>query len=456
MSTKLKSFFLKGMFAAILLFNAHGTIAQDTAEATILQMLQQEQPYHTVNADLFERLGWDLPDGGATVKAMANAAPGGAFDPRELEQLPSAQVGYRAMWHEVRYPVYGLDWDITGLHLIPDDPLPDMPTLVIFHGGGQNWYNFFIDPQNGPGLGQYLAQKIPVLLVTIPGNYRHGGFTNNNDVVTRPAYLMDRDISAEEARIRASIYNNRLVTDGVKALVEEVTTGPIVMFGHSTGGEYQFILSGTDLNSRMQGLQLGWGTGGPAGMESMKDFREKDFGYPGIGPLTPDFFWDVDTLRPSSRVSTGPSRSPNFSKQAVQNYEHFSATNLRSYVEGQIREALTDNEFGVDPDEVIADLYLPTRAPLTGYRKMIWTVTAGDADHWVNTENVRVPDRKSGDDIAHARELAVANEFREKNPTIPIRVLLFDVPVSHNGHQEKPRQLAGGLLVALHWLVQPD
>ena len=49
----------------------------------------------------------------------------------------------------------------------------------------------------------------------------------------------------------------------------------------------------------------------------------------------------------------------------------------------------------------------------------------------------------------------VANAFREKNPNIPIRVLVFDVPMTHYGHVEKPRQLAGGLVAALTWLVKP-
>ena len=36
----------------------------------------------------------------------------------------------------------------------------------------------------------------------------------------------------------------------------------------------------------------------------------------------------------------------------------------------------------------------------------------------------------------------------------PIRVLLFDLPMTHYGHIEKPRQLAGGLVAALTWLTQ--
>ena len=55
-------------------------------------------------------------------------------------------------------------------------------------------------------------------------------------------YLLDRDVSVEEARIRNAIYTFRVVTNGVEALVNAVVDGPLVISGHSTGGEIQFIL----------------------------------------------------------------------------------------------------------------------------------------------------------------------------------------------------------------------
>jgi hypothetical protein len=112
-------------------------------------------------------------------------------------------------------------------------------------------------------------------------------------------------------------------------------------------------------------------------------------------------------------------------------------------VAGQIRQTLEDNEFGVEPEEVITDLFSTMNAPITGYNKMIWTVAAADTGHWDK-------------DLSKARELLIANEFREKNPNTPIRVMLFDVPMTHYGHIEKPRQVAGGLLAALQWLVWPE
>ena len=429
------------------------------AEQQVLEMLASERPYHQVDAELSEQLGWNLPDGGDTVRALADAAPGGAFDPRALEAATADTLGYSARWHEVRFRAYGLDWDIGGLHLQPRQAEPGLPTMVIINGGAANWYEFFIGPKNGPGLGQYLAQRVPVLLVTIPGNYRHGGWTDENVGERIPGYLLDRDVPASEAKIRNAIYTFRVVTDGVEALVNEAVDGPAVLIGHSTGGEVQFILKDA-LADRMQGLSMGWGTGGPAGLASMQKFRgdrsiddyphvsqlrartpdQYSRGY--LGPLNP--FWDEGKTRlemATEWMGAEQWRRAQF-KQPLQDQEHSSAINLRDELAAQIRETLDGNALGVDADEVIADLFSTMRAPVSGYRRMIWTTTLLDDGHW-------------NDDPAQARELRVADEFRAANPGIPIRVLVFGVPMTHYGHIEKPRQLAGGLVAALKWLAAP-
>jgi pimeloyl-ACP methyl ester carboxylesterase len=447
---------------AFLLAPVWAVSAQTAPEEIILKMLEQDQPYHTVSAALFEQLGWDLPDGGSQVKKLADESPGSAIDPRILETLPSDKLGYSAKWHEIRYSKYNLDWDISGLHLIPDDPLPDMPTLVIIHGGNWNWHYWFLDPLNRAGVGQYLAQKIPVLLVTIPGRYRHGGWTEQEYGKRIPGYLLDRDVSPEEAKIRNAIYTFQLVADGVEKLVETVTSGPIVIVGHSTGGELQFILKDSSLGKRMQGLSLGWATGGPAGLKVMANFRglktADDYldvwelrprlanGWAGdyLGPLNP--VWDPDDSRMEMAqrwFDLEQRRIPGF-KHTLQDMEHQGAANLHDHVATQIRQALEGNELGVTPDEVIADLFSTMRSPVTGYRKMIWTVGALDTGHW------------TPEDPETSRELRIAEAFREENPDIPIRVMVFDLHLTHQGVIEKPREVAGGLLAALTWLVQPE
>jgi hypothetical protein len=445
---------------ALLALTAAGTAAQRTPEDRVVEMLRDNRPYHRVSPELFEQLGADLPDGGAAVKALADAAPGGAFDPRKLESVPAATLGYSARWRVVRFKVYGIDWDISALQLTPTRPVANLPTLAIINGGSANWYEFFIDPLNRPGLGQFLAQKIPVLLITIPGNYRHGGWTAKQFDKRIPGYLLDRDVSAEEAGIRTAIYTFRVVTEGVTKLVEATTKGPVVLVGHSTGGEIQFILKNSSLKSRLRGLSMGWGTGGPANLAVMRKYRGEHTAseYPDIrdltarpaasysrgylGPLNP--VWDSSQTRVQVAehwMGLEATRRPQF-KQKLQDIEHQSSDNLRDYLASQIRQAVKDNSLGVSADEVIADLFTTTRSPVQGYRKMIWTVGALDDGHW-------------NKDPAEARELQVADEFRKANPNAPIRVLVFDVPMTHYGHVEKPRQLAGGLIAALTWLTQP-
>ena len=201
---------------------------------------------------------------GRHVKALADAAPGGAFDPRGLESIRSADLGYRARWRVLRYTQYGLDWDITGLQLTPVNPEPGLPTLAIIHGGSANWYEFFVDPLNRAGLGQFLAQRLPIILITIPGNYTDGGWTEEQFDARIPGYLVPQMISREEARIRNAVFTFKLVAEGVRRLLEQTTTGPLLVLGHSTGGEIQFLLKESSLKARLDDRSIGWGTGGPA------------------------------------------------------------------------------------------------------------------------------------------------------------------------------------------------
>ena len=131
-------------------------------------------------------------------------------------------------------------------------------------------------------------------------------------------------------------------------------------------------------------------------------------------------------------------RRPQF-KQVLQDLEHQGSTERRADAEREVREAIAAAKLKVDPQTVIADLFSTTQSPLTGYRRMIWTVAAGDDGHWA-------------DDPKQARELFVSSAFQKANPDAELRVLVFDVPMSHYGHIERPRQLAGGLLAAVEWL----
>jgi hypothetical protein len=447
--------------AASALLCAGRAAAAADAEAQLRQRIDRADGYALVPPDLFERLGWVLPDGGRRVKALAEAAPGGAFDPRALEKIPSADLGYSATWHVVRYRHYGLEWDITGLLLSPRRPVPGLPTVAFINGGSANWYEFFVDPLNGPAVAQYLAQKLPVLLVTIPGNYRPGGWTEPISA-RRPAYLLDRDLDEAETKVRNAVFTFAVVTEGVQRLVERATRGRVLIAGHSTGGEVQFLLKDR-LKDRLAGLSLGWGTGGPARIRrtwsdeaaSARNTGERKREYPPLAvlrPRTPEeyarsYVGPLNSLGPGSGLEVArrwfereQRRRPQF-KQVLQDLEHTGASERHSDVEREIRELLAGSTLRVDADDVVRDLFSTLRAPLTGYRKMIWTTAMGDDGHW-------------DPDPERARELFVAKTFKTANPDAAIRVLVFDVPMSHYGHIEKPRQLAGGLLAAVKWLYE--
>jgi len=429
------------------------------AESQLLESLHHPRRYTVVPQDLFQRLGWDLPDGGARVKALADAAPGGAFDPRDLEKLPVDALGYRAAWHVVRYRHYNLDWDITGLLLSPAAPVPSLPTVAFINGGSANWYEFFVDPSNRPAVAQYLAQRVPVLLVTIPGNYRPGGWSEPI-AARKPPYLLDRKLTDAEAAARNAIFTFSMVAEGVAQLVERATTGPLLIAGHSTGGEIQFLLQ-RRLGLRLNGYSLGWGTGGPASIR--RTWNDEAAGarnrgnrrrqYPPLAVLRPrtvdeysrSYIGPLNPLGPGTPVEIADRwfareqrRRPQF-KQVLQDLEHQGEVEHREEAARAIRAAIAAAGLPVDPKAVIEDLFSTTTAPLEGYRRMIWTTALGDDGHW-------------DADAERARELFVADAFRRANPDADVRVLVFGVPMSHYGHIERPRELAGGLLAAVKWL----
>jgi pimeloyl-ACP methyl ester carboxylesterase len=430
---------------------------------TVADLLNESRPFAVFPADTFETLGWDLPDGGRAVKALADAAPGSAFDPAQLERATG--LGYRASWHVVRYRYYGIDWDITGLKLTPDKPDPALPTIAIVHGGSANWYEFFVDPLNRAGLGQYLAQRAPVLLMTIPGNYRTGGWTERTFDRRAPGYVLDREIGADEARLRNAIFTFSLAAEGVRQLLEKATTGPLLLVGHSTGGEFQFLLKSSSLRSRLRDRSLGWGTGSPAFVTKELDEaagersqRVEQYGrYPRVdtlrardarGYVSSAYVGPLNPIRGATPLEVAEGwfaaenrRRPQF-KQVLQDMEHQGFVEHRPRLEREIRETLNGNTLGVDPNAVIKDLFSTMTPPLDGYAKMAWVVGKLDNGHW---------DARPEE----AREYQLAERFRQANPSSAIRVLAIDAPLTHYGHIERPRQLAAVLLEAAHWVSAP-
>lgn len=448
------------------------------AENEVIELLRQDEPFVLLPPDSFEQLGWELPDGGAAVRALAEAAPRGAFEPEALEQLDPEEIGYTADWRVLRYNHYGLDWDITGLYLQPNEPVEGLPTLVQLHGGSGNWFQFFITPLNEGGLGQYLAQKIPVLLINIPGNHKPGGW-QRPPAERRPTYLLDKEFSDEELAARNAMFTFSMVAEGVALLIEDATEGPVTISAHSTQGEIPYLLKNR-LRDRLEDRFFGWGTGGPAAIRGIwsehyaaphnqpnagRTYRPitgirgrspEGYIHGYVGPFSP--FLDepvTDLLSWYFMIISEPdlmidiahewfdkvyARRP-FFKQHIQDIEHIPEPEQREYMIATLHEAVAAAHLDVDTDRVIAEYFSTLRPQMDGYRRMVYTTSMLDEGHWDPN-----PER--------ARELYVANQFREANPDAEIRVLVYNALMTHVGYTEKPRQLAGGMLAAIKWLYE--
>lgn len=440
-------------------------------EKKIHALLDRDVIYSSLAGEDFLALGQDfiLPDGGKSVTALALAAPGGAFDPRDVEKIPAATLGYEAKWCVERFKCYNLDWDITGLRLTSNDPAAkNYPWLIIMNGGAANVYEFYVDLKSQPGWGQFLAQKLNVMIVSIPGNFKYGGWTMPiMDESRQPAYLLDRELPLQESEVRNAIYTNRLIMKGLEQLVMKHTTGDLFMIGHSTSGELAFLsYEYPALAARLKGRFLGWGSGGPARVRALQAAKEPSAENSDGGPmgavkplhllnrrdargyargysgwLNPLYEAGMSHLQIGEKwmVAEGV-RRPMF-KQPLQDMEHTNAWGKKGEVERQIEVLLekSGNPWGIDTDEISKDLFSTAYTRMDGFNQMVWCVAHYDRNHWV-PENP-----------AKAWEVFLAKEFRLKNPQGKVRIIVWDLPMTHYGHVEKPQQLAAAFYNVVRW-----
>ncbi|MEY4879169.1 MAG: hypothetical protein RJB62_638 [Pseudomonadota bacterium] len=464
---------MQGVCAAAIFFLCSNTAFAQSDDERIWPRLEDGNAvFVSVPESDFRSLGsaFELPDGGRHVTELANAAPGGAFDPRDLQDIAPEDLGYKADWVVERYSRYNLDWDIAGLRLTSLDPeAANHPWIVIINGGAANFYEFYVDLKNRPGWAQYLAQKLNVMVVSIPGNFKYGGWDEPTaDPARQPAYLLDRDLSSEEYELRHMIYTNSLILQGLKALVMNHTSGELLLVGHSTSGELSMMAyEDPDLAARLQHRFLGWGSGGAARVEAIQAVREGvppdaetvarratlplevlerrdpegySDGYSGIlNPMYEPGF----TMRQVAEnwLASEDRRRPNF-KQQLQNWEHGDLLTLRARTEVRIEEHLleTGNPWGVVLDDVNKDLFATHYTRMDGFERMVWMTARWDTNHW------------NPDDQAKSPEIFVANEYRRKNPEADIRLINWDLPMTHYGHLELPRELAGATYSVVRWL----
>src|SRR5438128_12539150 len=339
----------------------------------------------------FRALGeaFGLPDGGTPGTALPAASPRGMLDQRDLAKISAEKLGYKAEWVVERYKRYNMDWDITGLKLTSLNPDANKyPWFIIMNGGAANFYEFFVDLKNRPGWGQFLAQKMNVMIVTIPGNFKDGGWEEPIQSPRRqPQYLLDRDLPIGESEVRNTLLNNRVVMQGLKNLVLKNTQGDILLIGHSTSGELTMLsYEDPELSARLKGRYLGWGSGGPARLALTRAIKSPAISAGGTGdegggqkrPLemltrrntaaySRGYSWFLNPLyEPGMSIANiadawlnAEARRRRQFKQQIQDLEHGAAVDQKGWIELQLLGLLkkNGNPWGVNFEDVYEDLY---------------------------------------------------------------------------------------------------
>lgn len=169
-------------------------------------------------------------------------------------------------------------WDIHGRLFTPAKLSIPGTAVVMIHGGAANEYEFIFTP-DGPeqyadltrtdptrarvGVAQHMASLgIPVLALSLPGHYSRKPWPPIPE--RRPEFVIGQVPGDTELKNRLAVYTFRMCTEAIKALVERYFAGlNIFMWGHSTGGEYFYLMEQYGLKNKLIG-GLGFGTGMPA------------------------------------------------------------------------------------------------------------------------------------------------------------------------------------------------
>ena len=168
-------------------------------------------------------------------------------------------------------------WDIHGRLFTPAEISLPNTAVVMIHGGAANEYEFIFTP-DGPedypdltqadptkarvGVAQHIASLgVPVLAISLPGHYRRTPWPPIAE--RRPEFVIGEVPNDEELKNRLAVYTFRMCVEAIKALVENTLDESIFMWGHSTGGEYFYLMEQFGLKNKLLG-GLGFGTGMPA------------------------------------------------------------------------------------------------------------------------------------------------------------------------------------------------
>jgi len=168
-------------------------------------------------------------------------------------------------------------WDIHGRLFTPAEVSIPNTAIVMIHGGAANEYEFIFTP-DGPedypdltqtdptkarvGVAQHIASLgVPVLALSLPGHYRRKPWPSIAE--RRPEFVIGEVPNDEELKNRLAVYTFRMCVEAIKTLVQKTLDESIFMWGHSTGGEYFYLIEQFGLKNKLLG-GLGFGTGMPA------------------------------------------------------------------------------------------------------------------------------------------------------------------------------------------------
>lgn len=344
-------------------------------------------------------------------------------------------------------------WDIHGRLFRPKQVSIPNTAVVMIHGGAANEYEFIFTP-DGPeeyldltqvdptaarvGVAQHIASLgIAVLAISLPGHFSRNPWPPIAE--RRPEFVIGELPGDTELRNRLAVYTFRMCTEAIKTLVEHNLSENIFMWGHSTGGEYFYLMEQYGLKNRLIG-GLGFGTGMPAWVRKE---------------------WDLLCAKKSPQERAAPFRNlTNLSRRSPKGYEKSGYVGpnqpwgsperwfeLENHRRPQFKPFLQDIEHsGHDPlfpeikrisglpDE---ELFITYKADLNRLRgkKLLHIVGERDKGHWI----------EGGDKgLAFRREVYAFKRFA---PYAQALRLIVVPNLTHYGHVESYNERLANLMV---------
>jgi len=344
-------------------------------------------------------------------------------------------------------------WDIHGRLFTPAKiAIPDM-AVVMIHGGAVNEYEFIFTP-DGPeeypdltqvdpaqarvGMAQHIASLgIPVLAISLPGHYSRKTWAPIPE--RRPEFVIGEIPSDTELKNRLAVYTFRMCTEAIKALVEKNLAESIFMWGHSTGGEYFYLMEQYGLKNKLIG-GLGFGTGMPAWVRKEWDLacaekspeeraapfrnltdlsRRSPKGYAKSGYIGPNQPWGT----PERWFELENHRRPQF-KPFLQDIEHSAHDVLLPEIK----------KISGLPDDELFITYKSELKRLRG-KKLLHIVGEYDKGHWI----------EGGEKGLEFRREVFA--FKRFKPHADALRLIVVPNLTHYGHVENYNERLANLMV---------